>query len=1213
MRAVPAHAASAEDEAVNAPHDAMDVQLDGIRAVEASAGTGKTFTIATLYLRLILERGLAVDEIVVATFTRAAAAELSERLRQRLVLANSLLSGDDPGAAREGEDGERGETRKVIANALQAAAFDELRRRARTAQLAIDTAYIGTLHGFCHRVLAEFGFETGQALAQPDLVDDLQALQAEIVRDFWRRGSADATTAMLLADTWGAPETLATQVCDPRWRGRTIELAEPDLDALRSQFERARKQVAAWDAGVTDLFERELARCVTTLRTCGQRTEAMQHTLRWARSGSPEQALAAFDAKLTATLLAGAIEKLVPKDLRPAGQPFDDLEVLCAAYAQLQHAETSMKQLPAARMLRDARAFLELELPKRLAQRNLMGHDQAVDRLADALTDGPRGELAATRIRQRWKAALVDEFQDTDPQQWRVVQALFGPTTLVLVGDPKQAIYGFRGGDVYAWLEARSQAQGEPLRLAESWRAGAGLCAATNALFSRPGAFIEAGIAHPDIHSADAVRRRALLRDGKEFALELWWLDPEQVGHAANRPVPSKAYARTAIQHACVAWIVDVLHDATLRLRDKHGSLQALQPKHIAVLVNSNHEAQAMQAALGRAGVPASCNLHASVYTSGEAADLALLLDALAAPDDPQRARAARASLLAGDDANAIFSTLHDDARQAALLAGIATWAGSVDRHGPLPWLHQMIAQAAPHLLALPDGERRIANYLQLAELLQDLHTASFGVADLAARFARARVEAVDDADAARLRLDTDADAVTISTVHAAKGLEYDVVLVPYAVLGRDPDRKRDARPSLHWYHDDANAAHVSIGADAPPHIARRASDEIRAEEVRKFYVAVTRASALCVLPWGPVNLMQHSAAFHLLHVAGRKSALDGDMAGCDAALRELCARADGAARVVPLPSGAHTRKMPRTDSDARNRGGDNAPPLQARIFTRDDLQREWQVWSFSRLVRGSPNQASADPRPGAGDQDLAPQASPGPGGAAFGTAVHAVFEQTDFAAWRDAADIPTSEQPLIEDALRHQALGDNAGAVALTGACVRDALNATLPCGVRLCDVTPERRKAEIEFHLSLAPARTAELFALLHRHGYQRQRTGVAPEHLRGLLTGKIDLTFVHAGRFHLIDWKTNRCAPYDAAAMRAEIAAHDYDLQWLVYTLALHRWLGQQLPGYDYDTHVGDAYYLFVRGMHDGGGIHVDHPPRALVEALDALFDASGRSRP
>ncbi|MBN8737774.1 MAG: UvrD-helicase domain-containing protein [Xanthomonadales bacterium] len=1188
---------------MSAPRDAMELSLDGIRAVEASAGTGKTFTIATLYLRLILERGLKIDEIVVATFTRAAAAELSGRLRQRLVIADALLPEAEPAVARTDDDGEHRETRKIVTRALESGiALDELQRRAREACLAIDTAFIGTLHGFCHRVLAEFGFETGQALVQPELIDDIHALEGEILRDFWRRGSADAATAGLLADTWKSPEKLAEQACDPRWRGRVVDPppAARDVEATRLALAALRGEIAAWDAAAIARAEQELHRAIGNGNARNGRTRKLAAIHAAACAATPD-AIFVQSARDDCADFAEAELAVKAWFNGPfAGAELDAVTRLGAAIAAIDAAEGSRRDA----LLHDARAYLETELPRRLAERNLMGHDQAVDRLAGALDDGERGRHAAARIRTRWKAALVDEFQDTDPRQWRVVATLFGADTLVLVGDPKQAIYGFRGGDVFAWLQARAHAEGEPLRLAESWRAGNGLCKAINALFSTPGAFIESGIEHPDVHPAQAVQQRALLRDGQPLpALELWWLDPDKLGRSTRVDAPSKARAHPAIQKACVAWIAGMLRDDAIRLRDKHGEPRKLRPRHIAVLVNSNREAQAMQAALGRAGVPASCNLRASVYASDEAADLALLLDALATPDDPRRARAAQASLLTGGDAATLAESIRDEAQQAALLQTIATWATELQRHGPLPWLHRLLAQASPHLLAAPDGERRVANYLQLAELLQGLHATGFGIGDLATRFARARVEAVDDADAARLRLDTDADAVTISTVHAAKGLEYDVVLVPYAVMGRDPNGKRDDRPPLYWYHDDENAARVAIGDGTGIEVELRAGAEIRAEDVRKFYVAVTRASALCVLPWGPVNLMEYSAAYQLLHVAGRAQPLAADNAGCDAALRELCERADGQARIV--------RELP-TMADALRSPDGTGPTLRARDFTRTGLQRDWQVWSFSRLVRGSPNQAVADPHPGAGDGDASRES--GPAGAAFGTAVHAVFEQTDFAVWRGASGLPDSERTLIESSLRDQGVagGDHAWkhAVELTGACVRDALNAALPCGARLCDVAAGQRKAEIEFHLSLHPARGNELYALLHAHGYQRQRSGVAPERLHGLLTGKIDLTFAHAGRFHIVDWKTNRCAPYDGDAVRAEIAAHDYDLQWLVYTLALHRWLKQRMADYDYDRHVGEVYYLFVRGMAEGRGIHVDRPPRALVEAMDALFGANAR---
>ena len=1072
----------------------LDLALAGICPVGASAGTGKTFAIATLYLRFVLEQAYTVDQIVVATFTRAAAAELATRLREHLVTADRLLGEADPGKAHASDSGEERATRGVIAKLLAANVdIDVLRQRARNARLALDTACIGTLHGFCHRALAEFGFDTGQTLRPPELIDDVRELEDEIVRDFWRRGSTDAVTAGQLATTWGTPDALARQVRDAHWRGRAIDPpASGDADA---------------------------------------------------------------------------------------------------------------------RLLLDARAYLTAELPRRLAARNLMSHDTAIDRLATALAS-PRGGAIVATLRQRWKVALVDEFQDTDSAQWAIVRALFADTALVIVGDPKQAIYGFRGGDVYAWRQALTDARAANpaatrLQLTRSFRSGAGLCAAFNALFSQPAdatprAFIEP-IDHPDIAPDDRVRERAVLQDGTPLAaLQVWWLDPESIDHAGGR-LPSKGRAEGAIEQACVAWIANTLRTPGMELRGKDGTCEPLQAKHLAVLVDTNRQALSLQAALGRAGIAATCNLKASVYASAEADDLALLLEAIAAPDDMRRARAAHASVLLGRTAADLASVPDATGPAIDLLEAVAGWVDDVRRHGPAAWLRRLLQTAAPNLLALPDGERRVANYLQLGELLQGLAATGFGGADLAARFARARIEASDDADAERLRLDTDAQAVTIATVHAAKGLEYEVVLVPYAALASDP-KKRHIPVKLHWYHDDATRGRVAIGEAADPTAVGRATLEDDAEAVRKLYVAVTRASALCVLPYGPTQGCEFSALFHVLQRAGRDEQLPNTADGCRTALDALRARAGGAVEIIetlPAPMAAQ-----RKTTAAR---GQRAV-LHARPFDGSHIERDWSVWSFSRLVRGG---RGDDTAPGAGDRagiDVAGQ-TPTLAGPRFGTAVHAIFERADFAAWRDAGGIPAAQRDLVERCLRDEGLPPPgmaiAEAAAMAAECVGGALNAELPCGVRLCDIAPDGRRAEIEFHLSLAPARTDALLELLHAHGYLAGRTGLNAATLNGLMTGKIDLTFQYAGRFHIIDWKTNLCVAYDDAALAAEIARHDYDLQWLIYTLALHRWLRQRLADYAYERHLGEAYYLFVRGMRAGGGIHRDAPSAALVDAMDRLF--------
>lgn len=1205
---------------MNARMSPLDLELSGVRLVEASAGTGKTFTIATLYLRLILERGLTPERIVVATFTRAATAELAMRLRKRLRMASDMLRQDDPARGREDDDGETQATRAVIAQALAGADVHALAMRARGAELAMDTAVIGTLHAFCNRALAEFGFETGRALREPELLEDTHALQQEIVEDFWRACSADADAARLLAETWRTPDAFARQVCDPRWRGRSVaNAAELQAAARDSGTRRAetlkhldaiRNAIAGWDEDALHAAMQELADCISH---AGARNSRMQglHALRdWARAGTAADLLSAAARKAADDLAAGKLAEMKSCRRLPQGPVFAAIADLDANLKALVRLDDAGR----AKLLLEARTHLDRELPTRMQALGRLGHDQAVDELAAALEDPQRGARAVRAIRERWPAALVDEFQDTDPKQWKILKRLFAHQhgTLVLVGDPKQAIYGFRGGDVHAWLMAKHDAQGALLRLDESQRAGRGVNAAVNALFSRAGAFVEQGIAHADVHAAPRVAERALLVDGKPApGLQVWQLPSTGV---ANKDGSMRAWykgdAQSRIEAACAAQVVEWLEGARqgrVRLREGDGSVRELRARDIAVLVNSNREARSMQRVLSRAGVPAASCLRASVYASEEAADLRLLLEALRDPADAPRARAARASLLVGDDALAIARACREGTTLDALLTETAEWAAGVQRRGPLPLLHRLVARAAPRLLAMPGGDRRVANYLQLAELLQDDYASCFGIDDLCERYTRALRESTSDtdSDAVRLRLDTDAQAVQIATVHAAKGLEYGVVLLPCAVSGR-PANGHGKKPALTWYHE-GDAACVSVGNELPSDVEARARRETLAEEIRKLYVAVTRARAICVIPWGCVRQADETALHWLLYATGRDAPLPFDEPTCKHVLDELVARGGGHVAVGGMPT-ATGRRLPSSRTE---------PARIAAAEFRGVLERDWKTWSFSRLVRGQVGGNEADPAPGHGDAALAAGdataseiATPILAGARFGSAVHAALERADFAAWRDADGIPATQRDLVAHSLRAQGLPEP-GTVSLdravmqVGECMRGALNVPLACGARLCDVDAPRRRAEMEFHLRLARSGADEFFALLHRSGYQRGRAGFGVAHLHGMLTGVMDLVFEHGGRYHLVDYKTNLLPAYDADALHSAIAAHDYDLQYLLYVLALHRWLRGWLSGYDYETHVGDVYYLFVRNLEAGRGVHRDRPPRALIEAMDALF--------
>ncbi|MEO6968911.1 MAG: UvrD-helicase domain-containing protein, partial [Rhodanobacteraceae bacterium] len=556
---------------MSAQLDALGLPMSGVRVVEASAGTGKTFTIATLYLRLVLEKALKPEQIVVATFTRAATAELSSRLRERLRLASQLLAQADPATPRDDDGGDVAVTRAAIAQALTPEGIDPgtLQQRARDAERAMDTAVIGTLHGFCNRVSSEFGFETGRTLASPELLEDLRGLQNEIVDDFWRAGSADADTARVLARTWGSPRALARQVADPRWRGRDIvidENAPETMPLLHEQrgvalawLETLRNSIAGWNDTSIGEADIELAACFTNKSARASRMRGLRAMHNWAISSMPSWPPPGVVDKAAESFSPGAMQALKTCPRLPQGPTFDAMIDLGKVFAALHALDAGAGAL----VLREARAFLECELPARLRGLGKTGHDQAVDDLARALDDTERGAHATAAIRKRWPVALVDEFQDTDTQQYTILDRIYRDVDnahrgcLVMIGDPKQAIYRFRGGDIDAYLAARKSAS-SILTLDTNFRSSSQLVAAFNALYARAGEVLSSDPDHPifyqkvnpsDRRDADPYRVNGNLCDQP---LQFHYWDADDV------PVDAPSRTKLALED-CANHIVELL------------------------------------------------------------------------------------------------------------------------------------------------------------------------------------------------------------------------------------------------------------------------------------------------------------------------------------------------------------------------------------------------------------------------------------------------------------------------------------------------------------------------------------------------------------------------------------------------------------------------------------------------------------------------------
>lgn len=1263
--------------------DAATLPLHGTHLIEASAGTGKTHTIATLVERLVVEAGLPIDRILVITFTRAATAELRDRVRRRLVGALAERS-----AAAGGEGGDA----PADVERLAAAVRD------------FDTAPIFTIHGFCQRVLQEFAFESGTSF-EATLDDDDRALRAEIVADYWARATHDAPevlVAHLLGPakvTPSALDALARTLAGAR--GAAIVPApdadaggEPpdgaataDLDAAlatwRAAVDGAR---AAWAAGRAAV-EAELVH-----------SPALRHGS-FSKSNVPtwlgklEAWLAAPDGPVPGAVgdvvdrfAAARIEEAVkPGHSAPAHPLLDRLEDLAAADAALRaHLDATARDIR-----RGLAGYLARETRLRRERAQAKAFDDLLHDLADAL-DGDHGPVLAARARARYAAALVDEFQDTDDVQYRVVRALFGPSArdadgaapfLALIGDPKQAIYAFRGADIRTYLRAAADAgPGGRWTLGTNWRSDDGLVAALNAVWSegrvaRP--FLDPGIACPAVIARRGVRLTAAT--GHDLPpLAILRLGPDDDGAELDGPWLKADWAKRAIPRRIATEIARLLAAPPLVRRDdpsegdgdggdaglrdeRAAPARPLEPGDIAVLTRTNDQAGAIAAALARLGIPHVVHGDASVFETDEADELARVLAAVLEPGDGRRVRGALATRLLGADAAALTALAADEAAWEATVERFRGWLARWQSAGFVQAYRRLVDDegVAGRLLRLPDGERRLTNLQHLAELLHGAaHADDLGPRALVAWLARMRTDraAREGAvgDSAQLRLERDSRAVQVVTIHRSKGLEYAVVYCPY--LWHAPRLRTDDGLRFH----DPATGRPSLDVDRPPAPAHcaLAAEDMAAEELRLAYVALTRAKHHCAVVWGPVKGADGAALARLLHPLAPDAADAGpaaarthaaarlaDPAAVDADLAALAAACAGHAAARPLADGAAPRLRPPRDgaalTAARRFAGAIAPGRRRTSYSALTADRAGRP-ADSEAVRDHDAEAdAADAAYGlAGEVEAAAGAARGaieradavgpaatvpldafPAGADPGTCLHAVFERIDFQA-------PDGWPAVVVDACRRAGLTEPAARLlgdALPGIVATPLRDG--PDGFALADIGRSVRLNEMPFVLPLAagdaaaPLAPAALAGALATDGDDGLPAGYADAvgrlgfaAVRGHLSGYVDMVARVGERWYIFDWKSNRLGAtfddYTPARIAAAMAHHHYHLQYLLYCVAVRRYLTRRVPGFRHADHFGGVCYLFVRGLDPRHGprrgVFFARPSSACLDRLDAVLD-------
>ncbi|AUO67669.1 exodeoxyribonuclease V subunit beta [Citrobacter freundii complex sp. CFNIH2] len=1164
--------------------DPLRLPLTGERLIEASAGTGKTFTIAALYLRLLLGLGgssafprpLTVEELLVVTFTEAATEELRGRIRSNIhELRIACL--------RESTD-----------NPLYARLLDEIDDKKQAAQWLLlaerqmDEAAVFTIHGFCQRMLSLNAFESGMLFEQ-QLIEDESLLRYQACADFWRRHCypLPREIAQVVFETWKGPQALLVDI-NRYLQGEApvIKAPPPDDETLASRHQQIVQRINAlkqqWCDAEGELEGLMEASGIDRRKfNRGNQGKWIEKIRAWAQSGTQSYQLPEALEKFSQRFLEDRTKEggVVPQ------------HPLFVAIDELLAEPLTLRDLVITRALAEIRETVAKE--KR--RRGELGFDDMLSRLDSALRS-ESGDALAAAIRTRFPVAMIDEFQDTDPQQYRIFRRIWQhqpDTALLLIGDPKQAIYAFRGADIFTYMKARSEVSAH-YTLDTNWRSAPGMVNSVNRLFSQmDDAFMFREIPFQPVKYAEKNQSLRFEFHGEtQPAMTMWLMEGESCGIGDYQ---------SHMAQVCAAQIRDWLKAGLCgeAMLISGRDVRPVSAADISVLVRSRQEAALVRDALTQLAIPSVyLSNRDSVFETLEAQEMLWVLQAVMAPEKENTLRSALATSMMGLNARDIDMLNGNENAWDQVVDEFVGYRQIWQKRGVMPMLRALMSarQIAENLLATAGGERRLTDILHISELLQEAASQLESEHALVRWLSQHILEPDSNASSQQMRLESDSHLVQIVTIHKSKGLEYPLVWLPFITHFRVQDQA--------FYHDRNSFEAVLDLSEADESVALAEAERL-AEDLRLLYVALTRSVWHCSLGVAPLVRRRgdkkgdtdvHQSALGRLLQKGEPMDAAGLRAAIDAVCDEnIVCRIPEAVSMEPLP-GAVASEASLNARRVQRTPGDN-----------------WRVTSYSGLQqRGHGIAQDLMPRldidaAGVGEVVEEPELTPHqfPRGASPGTFLHSLFEDLDFTQPVEAAWV----QEKLELG------GYDANWEPIITAWVTAILHAPLnESGVSLSQLSAREKQVEMEFYLPISQPLIAENLDALIRQ-FDPLSAGCPPlefVQVRGMLKGFIDLVFRHNGRYYLLDYKSNwlgeNSAAYTPEAMAVAMQAHRYDLQYQLYTLALHRYLRHRIADYDYERHFGGVIYLFLRGVDSTQpqqGIYTTRPAGELITRMDEMF--------
>ncbi|MCN4143840.1 MAG: exodeoxyribonuclease V subunit beta [Thiohalomonas sp.] len=1201
--------------------------LTGCHLIEASAGTGKTYNITRIYLRLLLERKLDVKNILVMTFTRAATEELRGRIAREI--RHAL---DNWGQFDKGDS--------FFSALTEQFSREEVYPPLHHALLHLDEASIFTIHSFCKRVLSQQAFSSGvdfNVQMEADTID----LELEAVCDWYRtlahKSTADnyADKYELLTKNWPSPDHFHHAFRELLSSTTPVQVNTPEL--IQGKFQQQKAEcLQQLQANQSIVF----AQLIEPHKQKQARIGEWDILLNWLNSDHFDKSSADSSnvmPKQAAGVFNGTHYSRKPPEIKR------QLSDLFASVKQLKDDAASIEeQIQKAKSYQIAAQGIDI-IRSKIAQAKqrarVMNYDDLINQLATALYNKKKTieNNLAQLIKQQYPVALVDEFQDTDPQQYAILKAIYLnnstidtdttnsndiPGALYMFGDPKQAIYAFRSGDVFTYLAARNDADQQWL-MDSNWRSSSRMVTAYNRLFYGAPLHDKAkdvfgfDIQYIPVQSEDKADKTPITLSGNadtdiNAALQFIYFPFNE----DYRPGRSKKEEMN--QDFCpviASWCAQEIHH--LLTQNTLIGEQALQEQDIAILVRDKREAGHIQDALRMAGYPSVyLSTHDNVFLSAEASELEQALHGILELENDRLLVAALSTRYMGCDSAELFAIHEDEALWEAHRDNVFELRDTWLKQGFMPMaiklLHQNFTPEPQH------HERSLTNAIQLLELLQQASQQHRQPEQLL-NWLREQIEAQGGSTEAELRLESDANLIRIITQHGSKGLEYPVVFIPFATRYKDPAKFGNKNIDLLKYHErDTYQLNYFIGQDRS--ITDLYREEAYAETIRLLYVAITRAEHRCYLCVTPFN------RFHLSPL-GQTLKLSAE----DDLQHKLLTLAHS--QPESQPESIHVQQIDDIDFPVvREQAVVSEVHYSPAVFS-GRIERNWCLSSFSALKRNlrhagiSTTERDQDELLNA-VEDLSAQPVEAEQirfkltkGAATGNLLHDILEHTDFTQphWQRSLERPLSRFNETLDNTQQSDLID------WLNAC----LDTRLVGAPKLNELSWAQTLRESEFYFPMEQVKPGALGALLGKHRQQRNDLSVntlsaknqpaliqLPGHqaLQGMMHGFIDLIFEWQAKYYIADYKSRHLGEqldcYQYEALEKNVRDNYYDLQYLLYSLALHRYLKNRLSDYDPQAHFGGIYYLYLRGMSPDSktGIFNAYITPELLNELDNLFSAA-----